>query len=321
MSGDPFEAICSDLERNAITTLDLSGARTFQLQDDDLSLLAPYIAANTSVKTLNLSLNQITDVGIGKLANAFRTSGQNGAEATSSITSLDLSSNRLSDEGLLDLLETLPISISHLDVSCNAKVTDAFFLKLTERLVVKQPYPLSLSSLHARSCEGLSDGLWIQDSGAGNGAMMPTVFYHYLCDNEVCQLTSLSLSGNAFTDRSVPRLASIVEKNETLTSFFLGNSQIKDYFPIAEAVSKNDVLLSFPLSSNGKKLVFSQIEPKLKENKALRLKRIGSEDMELLRAEQKVAIRKMEHQHKEEVEGLQRKIDLLEKQVAALSKQ
>lgn len=298
-----LDAVVAQLSENTVTSLDLTGSKERRLTDDDIATIAPFLKANTSLAVLNLSLNAISDRGAAILAKAL------GGNMDGNLKELTIGSNPITDIGLLDIVKALPATVVALD--CSGLKLTAFFVSEFVR-ILRDTNTLSLTSLQLRDC-GLGDEIW------GDAPPKPQCpLTEYLSNNAICRLTTLHLSGNEFTDRSVPVLSNVVERNETLTVFNVSNTQIKDYFPIAEAVQKNDTLLLFPLASQGRKLNFSSVEPKLKENAKIRASKHTALDLKRVQEEHQIELRKVARRHQAEVSDLKATIASLQ---AQLSKQ
>lgn len=299
---DPLDDVCKLLSENRVEELDLTGTKARTLTDDDLALLAPCLRACTTLRSLNLSLNHVSDHGALLLAGALAASASSG----SALQELNLSSNRLSDVGAVALLQALPPSVVALDLSGNS------LSAATLEAVVEgcRAHRLSLRSLQLRDAS-LDDRCW------GVTAALPSSFTSYLLDNAACTLQTLHISGNKFTEKSVPHLVNIVANNDTLTTFNVCNSAgIRDYFPIAAAIRSNDRLLLFPLAVDGRRFESTVVDAKLKENNKKFQLAAAERRVEAIKWEHTLEVRKLQRQHEAEVAALRSKISALEADLA-----
>jgi hypothetical protein len=293
-----LDVIVAQLAENSVDTLDLTGSKGSILSKGDLSAIAPLLKSNTSLKHLSVSLNGLDDEGFQILAGALA------GNVHCNIESLHVSANHATDLGASSLLAALPPSVTELDLSGNS-LTSVLVATLVGKLT-DGSNQLSLKTLQLRDA-GLGDGVW-------GTLLAPSSWTSYLGSSD-CQLTSLHMSGNDFTDRSTPCIAQVVQRNETLTTFNISNTAIKDYFPIAEALVKNDTLLLFPLASNGARLKFSSVEPKLKENERRRAAAKESLHLKKLQDDHKMEMRKVQRKHDAEVADLKAAIVALQRQL------
>lgn len=301
---DPLDEVCQLLSGNRVEELDLTGTKARTLTDDDVALLAPCLRTCTTLRSLNLSLNHVTDHGALLLAGALAASASSG----SALQELNLSSNRLSDTGAVALLQALPPGVVALDLSGNC-LTSATLDTLVEGC---RAHRLSLRSVHLRDAM-LEDRCW------GASPALPSSFTSFLLDNAACTLQTLHISGNKFTEKSVPHIVRIVATNDTLTTFNVCNSAgIRDYFPIASAIHSNDRLLLFPLAVDGRRFESTVVDAKLKENHKKYQLAAAERMVDALRWEHTLEVRKLQRQHEADVAALRSTIATLEAEVAML---
>ena len=250
---NPLRDAIDIIKGNRADAVVLSGSKPFSLDDCDLTALLDdgSWAANTALRTLDLSLNRITDCGIDNMSRHFATSA-----SRCTLASIDLNGNvGITDRGAMTLLGSLPPSVLRIDLSSN-QLSDTFLMFLPTFL--QHPTSgsrCSPSSLLLRNCAHFTDD--------GLEALMV-----WLTESRY-PLVTLHVSGNPFTDRVVNLLCTLVASNHpTLIDFNISNCNIFDVIPVANAcVASNSTLVSLSLGTNGKKLVHPQLDGKLKMNR------------------------------------------------------
>jgi hypothetical protein len=298
-----IEDICAQLQANTITSIDLTGSKFGSVTDEHVHQLAPFLRHNSSLESLNISLNRIGDHGISAVANAL------GNNEWCRVASLNISANPLvTDEGVLELVSLLPPSVVALDVS-GCTLTSRTIAALVAKIMNEEgPRPSALRSVEARDVQQLGDELW--------GTLeQPSLLTAYLF-SPLCELTTLHLSGNSFSNVSVPVIAAVVEQNTSLTAFGVANSAfISDYYPLAKALDNNHQLVVYVLGSDGKKLDNARVEAKLRDNRRRRAASSDSHTILALETAQDVAVRKLKRAHEEQVRALQLQVEALQAEV------
>ncbi|CUG87679.1 Hypothetical protein, putative [Bodo saltans] len=299
-----IDDICAQLQANTLTAVDLTGSKFGTFTDDHMRQLAPYLRHNSSLESLNVSLNRISDDGVSAIARAL---GQN---EQCRVTSVNISANSsVTDESVLELVRLLPSSVVSLDVSgctLTSRSLTALVAKITDDEEGQQPS--SLRSLEARDVQQLGDELW--------GTLeQPSLFAAYL-SSPICELTTLHLSGNSFSNASVPLIAWVVEQNTSLTAFGVANSAfVTDYSPLAKALERNHQLVVYFLGGDGKKWENIHLEAKLRDNRRRRTASSHANKILALETAQDVATRKLKRTHDDQVRALQSQVDALQAEV------
>ncbi len=294
-------AACAELESNQCASLDLTGSKLGHLDDRLIHTLVPFLRHCSSVTSLNLSLNRISDEGVAALARAL------GGSTNCNIAALNISANpRVTDVGVEQLVGSLPPSVTALDVSgctLTAKSMEAIVAKLT--LPSDARGRISLCTVEARDVQLVGDEVW------GTADRLAPLA-QYLC-SPTCTLSSLHLSGNCFSDACVPAVVAVVQRNKSLTAFSVANSAyITDYHPLAKAVESNGQLVIFPLGSDGKKTEFVNVEPKLRDNRRQRAAAADAQKIAAIEAVHEITVRKLRRAHEDDVRALQEQIAILQ---------
>jgi Ran GTPase-activating protein (RanGAP) involved in mRNA processing and transport len=283
MNIDPLEAACLAIQSNTAHAIKLVGGGSFNLYDQDVAVLADaWAAGNSSVTLLDLSLNKITDVGAKALAAALA------ANTVTNLQTLILDSNSISDEGAAAIVSALPPSTTRLDLSGNllSDLTVSLILNLLQK-----NERCFLRTLELRDNPKITDMCW---PGLAK----------YLTSASA-RIVTLVISGNAFTDHSIPFIEDVVRSSTSLVTLNVGNSKIRDYMSIAQAAITNRKLQSLILATDGRKFILPELETSLKANR-----KFAASPPELL------ALQKREHE--EELARLRRRY---EERIAALESQ
>eukprot|EP00659_Diplonema_papillatum_P009333 gene9333-14469_t len=205
---DRVLAALAALRENACDTISLDGGVMGYLDACDARQLAEGIQANTSVTSLDLSLNRINDSALTVLAGELRQNPR--------IQSLHLDNNNLTATGVSSLCECLQsnTTLTKLDLSSNAFGDDAAaplarYLNPAQisRDGTRVASGPSLVVLHLR-CNGITDAGGTELLGA-------------LKSNATLQV--LHLSGNKLTNASVPTLCDFFAKATPLQELNLAS--------------------------------------------------------------------------------------------------
>jgi Ran GTPase-activating protein (RanGAP) involved in mRNA processing and transport len=245
MNVDPLEAACMAIQGNTAHAVKLVGGSSFTLVDQDLQVLADvWAAGNSSVTLLDLSLNKITDTGAKALAAAFD------SNRVSTLQTLILDSNAITDEGAAALLTALPPTVTRIDLSGN------LLSDLTVSLILsclQKSDRCFLRTVELRDNPQITDLCW---PGLAKYLTSPSA-----------KLVTLVLSGNGFTDHSIPFIEDVVKNTTSLVTLNVGNSKIRDYMPIALAAVSSKTLQSLVLASDGRKFSLPELENTLRTNR------------------------------------------------------
>ncbi|KAL0206005.1 hypothetical protein P9112_001312 [Eukaryota sp. TZLM1-RC] len=216
-------ALARALESDStLTTLDLW---VNNITDEGASALARALESNSTLTELNLRRNNITDEGASALARAL--------ESNSSLTTLDLQFNNITDEGASALARALESNSTLTRLSLqNNKITDEGASALARALE-------SNSSLTTLDLLGNN----ITDEGA-------SALARALESNST--LTELNLQSNNITDEGASALARALESNSSLTELNLWRSNITDEGAgaLARALETNSTLTTLNLGNN-----------------------------------------------------------------------
>ncbi|XP_074621745.1 uncharacterized protein LOC141880193 [Acropora palmata] len=194
-------------------------------RDKKYFFLAQALRVNSSLSSLDLSDNSISDEGVNSLAQALR--------VNTSLSSLDLSSNSIGDEGANSLAEALRVnkSLSSLDLSWNSIGAEGAN-SLAQALRVNKSLSSLNLSLH-----------FFADEGANSlaEALRVNTF-----------LSSLDLHSSSIGDEGANSLAQALSVNKSLFSLDLFCNSIGDEGAnsLAEALRVNSSLSSLDLRSN-----------------------------------------------------------------------
>eukprot|EP00758_Cryptobia_borreli_P004152 Tbor_TRINITY_DN4213_c0_g1::TRINITY_DN4213_c0_g1_i4::g.24044::m.24044 len=247
ISCDRLAVACKSAIENSAYIIDLTGSKVRKLDDCDVGELSLALSNNSTVTELNLSLNNITDVGAKLLSGILSN--------LRTLTTLELDSNKLTDEGVVLILSVLSPSVHRIDLSGNSGVTDKSVEFLIDQMQ-KNPDRICVKNLFLRDCS-------ISDKSL-------SLFCSWIIGGN-CPLRVLHISGNCFTDKSIDCLRKALEVSNVLIDLNLGNSNIFNFSPLVsnDLVNNNKSLQSLVLSSNGKIFKDSRIDEMLLRNKKL----------------------------------------------------
>lgn len=285
---DPVEGAIAVVRLSTSNAISLPGGKARCVDDEDVAAIFADWAENTSVTSVDLGLNRVTDIGATAIAAALRDVHQ------TVLADLDLSANAIGDPGATALFHALPPTLTRLDLSGN-KLTDAAVAALVAAR------PAGLASLHLRDTPGLTDQALLAVAG-------------WLKD-PACPLSNLHLSGNRFTDAALPALAEALVVNTRLVDLGLGNTNFFDFAPLVKAVEANRSLLSLVVAHNGKRVELPEVAAVLRRNKALARER--NDDPAVLRSE----LAKARAVHQQEAARLKDQVRQLELQLAMAAQQ
>ena len=280
---------CTSLSRTLglhlhMSYLDWSGDRFngCRVSDSGVALLSQVLAVNSSLTSLNLSVNGIGDSGAASLSQALA--------VNSCLTYLNLSENSIGDSAATSLSQALAVnsSLTNLDLTTNL-ICDSGAASLSQALAVNSSLTylnLAQNSIRDSGAASLSQALatnssltvldlshnHIDDSGAASlsQALATNSFLTslYLCDNSISDsgaasfsqalatnssLTSLDLSFNCIHDSGACSLSQALVANSSLTSLNLtGNYWIDDdgALSLSQAIAVNSSLTYLGLGAN-----------------------------------------------------------------------
>jgi len=234
-------------------TVDLTGGRHRFCDDDDAKRIADaWTNAEsdpTHVTSLDLSLNKLSDEGAGLIIDAI-------AARPCRLANIDLDGNGLTDETLRALAEKLlggdKTSLKRFDLSSN-RITDDGVAKLVEACAGGKNTTLHAVHLRANA---------ITNSGA-----LRVCSWLEAAD---CQLRTVHLSGNEFTDAILRDVGEALKTNANLTDLNLNNSMAKvsDLTPLVESAKDHPSLLVLPLAFDGKSRTSEPVKDMIRRNKA-----------------------------------------------------
>ncbi|TMW60910.1 hypothetical protein Poli38472_000952 [Pythium oligandrum] len=221
-------ALCAGLSRNA-----QSGVKVWDLEHKAIgeagaSAIGDLLKTNTSVKSLNLARNPLTDASIKALADGLA------ANATSGLETLTLSDATITGQALSHLAGVVgqaQSSLQMLQLSFNALVdADAsFFAALGSNASLKRLY-LKECKLNDAHAVALSEALKTNTT-----------------------LEEVDLSDNELTTTAYEALAQALQSNKALKSLTLGNNKGGDAgaVALAESLAQSSTTLEFlDLSKN-----------------------------------------------------------------------
>ncbi|KAJ9457968.1 RAN GTPase-activating protein 1 [Diplonema papillatum] len=293
---DRVLAALAALRENACDTISLDGGVMGYLDACDARQLAEGIQANTSVTSLDLSLNRINDSALTVLAGELRQNPR--------IQSLHLDNNNLTATGVSSLCECLQsnTTLTKLDLSSNAFGDDAAaplarYLNPAQisRDGTRVASGPSLVVLHLR-CNGITDAGGTELLGA-------------LKSNATLQV--LHLSGNKLTNASVPTLCDFFAKATPLQELNLANNEFtpEGVEEVSRFVSgAHTSLVHLGLSTNGKRYKSASLTAALRRNRDVLLQELALNDD---------VVAYVDEQFSEERRALIEEISLLKKQLAA----
>jgi Ran GTPase-activating protein (RanGAP) involved in mRNA processing and transport len=293
---DPIDRAVRILQLNLSDTISLVGNKAHFCDDADVEEIAKSWGENSSVTSVDLSLNRITDAGAVKLANAL------GAHTQGILKELVLDGNSIKSEGAVAVFQNLPNTLTRLDLSANLLRDDA-----VEELVqvLKQgKFGKNLSALILRDCPNLSNpaleslGLWLEDPN--------------------CRLSVLHISGNAFSDSSLVPFSRAIRANKTLIDLNLSNTHISDYSPLIDAIKENQELRAVQIGRGGMlpRETFPELEDLLRRNK--RLYQQKQNEIGLLKSQHAAEIARLKESHEKKVSAMADEISALKAELDAL---
>ena len=223
---------CTSLSRTLglhlhMSNLDWSGDRDYgcRVSGSGVALLSQVLAVNSSLTSLNLSVNGIGNSGATSLSQALA--------VNSCLTYLNLSENSIGDSGATSLSQALAVnsSLTNLDLTTNL-ICDSGAASLSQALAVNS----SLTYLNLTQN-------FIRDSGAASLSQA-------LATNS--SLTVLDLSHNHIDDSGAASLSQALATNSFLTSLDLCDNSISDSgaASFSQALATNSSLTSLDLSFN-----------------------------------------------------------------------
>ena len=254
-----------------------------KISDDMACLIAFGLYNNKKIQNLDLSCNNITDVGVSAIANCFR----NQVLLKRPLQILDISCNNISDNGAMALSECLKnkCTLQELYLS-NNQITTKGAKKIGEAIRVNDTLQ-KLSISDNALCDGIvaiSDGLkcnrklldlnisqcQVSIEGAkviAEAILVNTtlqkldISHNNLSDDGVINISEclksnrtqdLDLSVNRITNRGAIRIAEAICVNTTLQRLSISHNNISDdgVIVISDSLKKNNSLKECYLSSN-----------------------------------------------------------------------
>jgi hypothetical protein len=288
MNVDPVEAASHGILANTISTVDLPGGKTFHLNDDDIAFVMHNWQFNTSVTSVDLSLNGVGDAGAKFIAKAFM------SNPTSALTRLVLDGNKITDDGAVALVHALPPTLTHLDISGN-RISDETVGHIANAMKERR---LMLKSLELRDNPLITNTSW-------------TYLAEALKDSNCC-LQGLHISGNAFNDGVLYLIGDIIRTNNSLTGLSLGNSGITDFSELIPSIEQNKSLVNITMGSDGRKVVYPEVDAVLRSNR--RRATSDAAEIERLKAEHEVEKRRIVARYEQQLEVLRQVISRLQDQ-------
>ena len=206
----------------SLSSLDLHGN---SISDEGANLLAQALRVNTSLSSLDLSRNSIGNEGANSLAQALR--------VNTSLSALDLSGNSIGNEGANSLAQALRVNTSLFSVTLTFKssgVEAANSLAQALRLNTSlSSLDLHLSSIGDEGANSLAEALRVNTS-----------------------LSSLDLHSNSIGDKGANSLAQALRVNTSLSSLCLSWNSIgnEGANSLAQALRVDTSLSSLSLNYN-----------------------------------------------------------------------
>lgn len=242
---DAVDAAATIVSLNSGSAIALhGGAGPHAVDDDDVALVFSEWPDNTSVATIDVSLNHVSDRGAAAIADALRRSHQDSA-----LRELDLSANIIGDDGAIRIVGALPPTVTRLDLSAN-RITDQTIRALVDAR------PAGVVSLHLRDNPRLTDASlvslasWLGGDAGGS-----------------CPLRNLHVSGNKFTDAALPALAKALGTNRALVDLQLANCQFHDPAVLVAAVAASPTLQQCLLAYDGRRVDAPAMDAALRRNR------------------------------------------------------
>ncbi|KAL0205983.1 hypothetical protein P9112_001290 [Eukaryota sp. TZLM1-RC] len=216
-------ALARALESNSsLTTLDLHNN---QITDEGAGALARALESNCTLTTLHLENNKIADEGASALARAL--------ESNCTLTTLHLEDNKIADEGASALARAL---------ESNSTLT-TLYLEYND--ITDEGASALARALESNSSLTTLDLKYNNITAEGASALARAL-------ESNCTLTTLDLKYNNITDEDAIALARALESNSSLTTLDLQNNRIghEGAIALARALESNSSLTTLDLGDN-----------------------------------------------------------------------
>ncbi len=251
MKCSTFQELLNAVKANVETELYATG---FRFKDEDIKILSEALKTNTSLQSLELSMNDITDDGALHLANALKTH--------KTLKVLNLSDNKITDIGAQHLANALEVNISlqTLNMSHNLIGNQGarYIAKALESNKTLQELNIKRNSIG-------DDGTQYFAKALGTGASLQVL--HLSSNDDITDagmqylanaletntsLHELYLQHNKITAVGVQHLANMLKSNKTLQLLALLHNDIGNvgaqYF--AEMLKSNNILQKLYIGAN-----------------------------------------------------------------------